>query len=225
MATIQRNFENDICYHVYNRGVEKRIIFLDRNDYERFLEIITYYLYSPTISYSQFLDLSSETKKGYLDSIRKKKRVQVLCYTLMPNHFHLLLKQEINGGISQFLADISNSYTKYFNLKRSRVGSLLQGTFKATVIENGESFLQVSRYIHLNPYTSGKVNWRKKLETYPYSSYRSWIKGVSDSLVDTSVIKRFIDYDKKDYAQFVEAKKNIDPAIGIENMVLEKSLD
>ncbi len=225
MATLQRNFENDICYHVYNRGVEKRIIFLNRNDYERFLDTITYYTYSPAISYSQFLDLSSQIKESYLDSIHKKKRVQVLCYTLMPNHFHLLLKQEIKGGISRFLADISNSYTKYFNLKRSRVGSLLQGTFKATVIENGESFLQVSRYIHLNPYTSSRVNWRRKLETYPYSSYRNWAKGFSDSLVDVSAIKQFIDYDKSDYAQFVEAKKSVDPSIGIENMVLEKSLD
>ena len=225
MATIQRNFENDICYHVYNRGVEKRIIFLDHRDYERFLDTITYYLYSPTISYSHFLSLGSETKKRYLDSIRKKKRVQILCYTLMPNHFHLLLKQEVEQGISQFIADISNSYTKYFNLKRSRVGNLLQGTFKATIIENGESFLQVSRYIHLNPYASSRVNWRKKLDTYPYSSYRNWIKGVSNTLVDVPAIKQFIDYDKKDYTQFVEAKKSVDPSIGIENMVLEKSLD
>lgn len=225
MPTLPRNFENDICYHVYNCGVEKRTIFLNERDYERFLNMLTYYLHLPTISYSQFLSLGTETKKSHLDTIGKKKRVRIMCYALMPNHFHLLLKQETAGGISQFTADISNSYTRFFNLKRSRIGSLLQGTFKSTTIEDGESFLQVSRYIHLNPYVSSRVNWKPKLENYPYSSYRNWIKGESDALVDLSAVKQFIDYDKSDYARFVEAKKSTNPSLGIEKLILEKTLD
>ena len=225
MPTLQRRFENGIFYHVYNCGVERRTIFLNERDYERFLDTIAYYLYSPTIPYSQFLNLRTEIKKSYLEVAQKSKRVRILCYALMPNHFHILIKQEVAEGIRQFIADISNSYTKYFNLKRSRIGNLLQGTFKATSIENSESLLQVSRYIHLNPYASSKVNWRRKLESYPYSSYQNWIRGKDDILADISTVRQFIDYDKDDYAQFVEARKEIDPSLGVENLTLEKSLD
>lgn len=100
-----------------------------------------------------------------------EKLVDIICYCLMPNHFHLLLKQVAENGISKFISQISNSYTKFFNTKNKRIGPLLQGAFKAVLIENDEQLLHVSRYIHLNPVVSGIVN---TLEKYPWSSYQEY---------------------------------------------------
>lgn len=91
----------------------------------------------------------------------------------MPNHFHFLIKQLKEKGISIFLSQLSNSYTKYFNVKYGRIGPLLQGAFKAVRIETDEQLVHVSRYIHLNPVVSGIV---KLPEEYTWSSYQEYIQ-------------------------------------------------
>lgn len=90
----------------------------------------------------------------------------------MPNHFHLLLRQNIDHGVSDLLRKVSNSYTKYFNIKYKRVGPLLQGQFKAVLIENDEQLIHLSRYIHLNPYVAGLVQIP---EDYTWSSYKEFL--------------------------------------------------
>ncbi len=95
----------------------------------------------------------------------------------MLNHYHLLVKQNREGGITEFLGKLSNSYTKYFNTKYNRVGQLFQGEFKAVLIESDEQLMHVSRYIHLNPIASLLV---KDLESYSWSSYLEYL-GLTNS--------------------------------------------
>lgn len=136
-------------YHLYNRGVEKRDIFLGRRDYLRFLETLGYYRKTP-------LPMKlSDFRRGVIklkEIDNQTELVRILCYCLMPNHFHLLVQQMIDGGISQFLRKVSDSYTRYFNTKYERIGSLFQGSFKARLIETDEYLLHLSKYIHRNSF-------------------------------------------------------------------------
>ena len=131
-------FVNDHYYHIYNRGVEKKPIFHTRWDYARFIKTIKYYqLEGPKVKLSRFL--ISQTIRPDPD----KKIVEIICYCLMPNHFHFLIKQSKEGGITEFISKLSNSYTKYFNTKNDRVGPLLQGEFKAVLVETDEQLLHL----------------------------------------------------------------------------------
>jgi len=112
-------------YHVFNRGTEKRDIFLDRKDKERFLTKLIKYL--------------------------EEEQVSLLAFCLMPNHFHLLVKQSSDKAISTFMRKLCTAHSMYFNKRYNRVGPLFQGRFKANLIESEAYLLQVSRYINLNP--------------------------------------------------------------------------
>lgn len=180
-------------YHIFNRGVNKLPIFIGVQDYKRFIKSMLYYqLAGPKPSFSLFSPLSQELDKD-------NKIIEVNCYCLMPNHFHFLLKQTKDGGISEFLRKFSNSYTKYFNTKHNRVGPILQGEFKAVLIESNEQLLHLSRYIHLNPFVSGQT---KNLDEYIWSSYLEYV-GLSDKEVCLKDI--ILDQFKlpQDYKQFV----------------------
>ncbi len=158
-------------YHLYNRGNEKRIIFLGSRDFKRFLLTLFYYQFlGPKTSFSKF----SKQKLIQLNTVGAKKLVEIICYCLMPNHFHLLIRQLQDRGVSTYLSQVSNSYTKYFNTKYKRVGALFQGAFKAVRVETDEQFIHLSRYIHLNPVVSGIA---EKLDDYQWSSYKEYING------------------------------------------------
>ncbi|SRR5258706_13493123 len=109
----------DEYYHVYNRGANKIPIFLQKRDYVRAVELIRFYSYkNPPLRFSKYLKLSLERKQNFMDDLVGHERlVDVICYCLMPNHFHLLLKQVADNGISIFLSNYQNSYTRYFNTK------------------------------------------------------------------------------------------------------------
>lgn len=133
----------------------------------------------------------------------------------MPNHFHFLLRQLKDGGITEFVSKATNSYTKYFNTKHRRIGPLFQGEFKAVPIETEEQLLHVSRYIHLNPFVADLV---KNLDLFPYSSYKNFISPESNNFCVTKPIldffknpdeyKAFID-DHSAYAKELERVKHL----------------
>lgn len=158
-------------YHLFNRGSEKRDIFTQPRDYKRFQKTFYYYQFAgrkPSFSKFAKSDLYSSKPN------QTNKLVEIICYCLMPNHFHFLIRQLKDGGISTFISQLSNSYTKYFNTKYQRIGPLLQGAFKAVLVETDEQLLHLSRYIHLNPVVSGLI---KKLDDYQWSSYLEYING------------------------------------------------
>jgi len=132
----------------------------------------------------------------------------------MPNHFHLLLKQVRDGGITEFMGKVSNSYTKYFNTKYKRRGHLFEERFHSVLIKSDEQLLHVSRYIHLNPYVSKLTN---NLEIFPYSSYLAFIKGVDeigicnpqpvlDLIGGTVKYERFVEEHKEHAVELEELK-------------------
>ncbi len=173
-------FVNDGYYHLFNRGVEKRVIFSNERDYQRFLETLYYYQFSGPKP--QF---STRDRFKTNDFRNNPKIIEIICYCLMPNHFHLLIKQLKDRGIQEFMQKVINSYTKYYNTKHTRVGHLFQGAFKAVSVEHEEQLLHVSRYIHLNPYAGGLTN---HLEEYPYSSYPHYIGLSQDKLCESEIV-------------------------------------
>jgi putative transposase len=138
-----------------------------------------------------------------IKSTPSSKLVDIFCYYLMPSHFHFLVRQTIEGGVSKFMGNFQNSYTKYFNKKNDRDGSLFSDQFKAVLIENDAQLLHVSRYIHLNPFTSGLVKDCSGVFDYPHSSAREYAVGEWESQVcDRSfVLKNFGSIQK--YKDFV----------------------
>ena len=163
-------------YHIYNRGVEKRRIFLDDQDYRVFLHLLKYYL-SPGGKNSPH----PITTTGKLNLVRPRplknfnhQEVQLIAYCLMPNHYHLLLKQITIDGMTKLLRRVATTYSMYFNRRYKRVGYLFQGRYKATRVDDQASLLHLSRYIHLNPRESGMT--RCDLVTYKYSSYPYFLR-------------------------------------------------
>ncbi len=147
----------DEYYHVYNRGVDKRSIVEDQLDVLRFMQsIVEFNVVDPigSIYEKNFSQKKSEgeVKLGSLASKKPAEEVLVefVAYCLNPNHFHFLLKQVADKGIEQFMQRLGTGYTKYFNHRHKRTGSLFQGTFKAIHVEEDEYLLHLSAYINLN---------------------------------------------------------------------------
>lgn len=198
-------FINSGFYHIYNRGVEKRKVFMDNWDYSRFMETLDFYRKSP-----QPQKLSDFRRKviSFKEVEDQKELVKILVYCLMPNHFHLLVQQLVDGGITAFVSNLANSYTRYFNTKHERIGALFQGAFKAKLIETDEYLLQVSKYIHRNPYSL----WQWKNKIYSYSSYRYYLSSEDHPFCDTSFILSYFSKTNPNlsYQSFVEEKSEAD---------------
>lgn len=195
-------------YHIYNRGVEKRNIFLDRWDYLRFLETLDFYRKSP-----QPMKLS-DYRRGVIKFKKignQSETVKIFCFCLMPNHYHLLIQQLSKNGITKFLRKVSDSYTRYFNTKYNRVGPLFQGSFKAKYIDRDEYLLQLSKYIHRNPFPLDM--WEGRV--YPYSSYWNYVSGKKHAFCDIDFILSYFvrSNPERDYQSFVEETSDIDPAL------------
>lgn len=163
-------------YHIYTRGVEKRDIFLDKQDCVVFFHYLRLYL-------SSIEELESQNNPGAriqrFIPLNLSKEIDLLSFSLMPNHIHLQIKQHTKDGIIKFMRRILTSYVMYFNKKYQRIGTLFQSTYKAARIESDMYLLHLSRYIHLNPL---KVN--SAINFIDFSSYlyylghkkASWVK-------------------------------------------------
>jgi len=168
-------FSNGEYYHVYNRGTEKRKVFNLIADYRRFVEGIQ--KFNSRLSVGHLINNGvSIAKPDSADAI-----VEMVAYCLMPNHFHFLLRQISDGGISKFIHKLSTGYTMYFNKRYERTGGLFQGTFKSKHIGDDAYLLHLSRYIHLNALelaaidTIDKKRANDHLKNYCWTSYREYI--------------------------------------------------
>ena len=210
----------DYYYHVFNRGVNRQPIFEGIRSYKRFTNIIRFYNFVDyPLRFSKFLLLSTDQRREIWNRLAGTKTyVDIISYCLMPNHFHMLLKQNESGGISKFISIIQNSYTKYINIKNDRVGHLFQGQFKAVKIDSGEQLLHVSRYIHLNPYSSALVAGSNSLLNYEWSSFKEFVsiqpygickKGIIlNSFKSSDEYRNFV-LDNADYQKNMEAIKHL----------------
>lgn len=166
-------------YHLYNRGTDKRKIFLDTQDHERFISLL--FLCNSGIPLHR-----SDHQGASIEKIFKIERetnlVNIGAYCLMPNHFHLVVHEQTEGGISIFMQKLSTAYTMYFNKRHKRSGSLFEGKFQAQHITKDEHLKYLYAYVHLNQIGIIENEWKEHqiknkkkakefLESYRYSSY------------------------------------------------------
>ena len=186
-------------YHIYNRGVDKRIIFTEPKDYNRFV----YLLYLCNTEKSILVrDLFSDGLSAFevFKFDRGDTIVDIGAYCLMPNHFHILIKEKIDGGISLFMKKLLTAYSMYFNKKSERTGTLFEGRFKASHANNDVYLKYLFSYIHLNPLKMIDHDWKDKLsvsldddnikkylDTYRWSSYVDY---VDSNRIEGKIINR-----------------------------------
>lgn len=177
-----KQYLEDSFYHIYNRGVEKRTIFIDHQDYAVFLNYLKEYL-SPKNEQELQKKLSDpNTSYKEKDKILKLLRLNnfaneiiLLAYCLMPNHFHFFIKQKGSQSIDKFMNSLGTRYTMYFNKRYKRVGSLYQGVYKAVLITTEGQFIYLSKYIHKQALASqGQALQDQALQDQP-SSYFEYI--------------------------------------------------
>lgn len=194
MSTPPRYFQPNMPYHVYNRGNRKSEIFFDSKDYLRFL--------------------------NRLNEYRIQYHVDILCYCLMPNHFHFLLRSKEPLAITGFMLRLCTSYAKYFNTKYHFVGRLFQERFRAKIVDTDEYLTHLSRYIHLNPVSDNLETLcslhstpgveanklRATLRNYCWSSYHDYLNGES-KICSLDQINAYFSktYKQLSYKAFVEA--------------------
>lgn len=181
MSIRKKPFAVDEYYHLYSRGVEKRSIFLEENDYKHFVSL---------------LFLCNSNKSFVFRSIPKKDVenfsfdcgevvTAIGAYCLMPNHFHILIRETMENGISKFMNKLLTSYSMYFNKKYKRTGTLFEGVFQASYVDKDEYLKYLFSYIHLNPIKLVQFDWKDVginnpakaknfLMKYKYSSYLSY---------------------------------------------------
>lgn len=184
------NFENNQFYHVYNRGNNKRPIFLDRFDLQRFIQGIVEFNCEEPIG-SIFENAFREPKLGSLAS--KPRLVDVVAYCLNPNHFHLILKQQVDDGVSKFMHRQGTGYTKYFNEKYKNSGSLFQGPYKAIHVDSNEYLLHLSAYVNLNSEAHNRSidNQEENKTILSISSWQEYVTGTSGLCNKDIILSQF----------------------------------
>lgn len=215
-------FVNGGYYHVLNRGVDKRDIFLNRQDMERFLQSMQEFNTADPIGSIYEAQIRKKNKNGNLVSKLGKFKddsniVNFICYCLNPNHYHLILKQLVNRGIEKFMQRLALGYSKYFNLKNKRSGTLFQGPYKATHIDSDAYLLYVSAYVNLNHKVHGSENILYK------SSWGEYCQGINkemDICEKDIILNQFPNIEKyKTFAE--ESLKFIRQRKELEKLLLE----
>ncbi|GMQ95502.1 MAG: hypothetical protein BMS9Abin13_619 [Patescibacteria group bacterium] len=201
-------FAPEEVYHLYGRGNDKQKLFLDKRDWIRFLFLILYLqshlpLYHATSAVNNF---KKNGKFGVSRKMRTKilesRGVELVSFVLMPNHFHLVVRELKEGGISEYMQKVLMAYAKYFNAKYKRSGHVFQGPFGATHVASNEQLLHLSAYIHRNPREMSE--WRNKEHTYTWSSYQDctgknrWGELLKNDIIieqftDSNTYKKFVD--------------------------------
>jgi len=211
-------FANGEYYHIFNRGVDRRNVFLDAKDYQRFLlsmDLLNDEEDGLMIEWRNYKNANQGAKLNDFLKLGFRKRdhlVKIIAYCLNPNHYHFILRQVKDKGIEKFMHKIGTSHTKYFNKKNKRSGSLFQGKFKAVHIDSNEYLLYLSVYVNKNNFIHGY----NKDDSWPYSSLANYLGKREDKLVNKDVIlKQFeniTQYEEflKNNALYLKEKKEIE---------------
>ena len=192
--------------HICNRGVEKRKIFLDKNDYSRFRDNL--FLLNNIKG-----KIRSREKDVRNIDVKQEKLVEILKWSLLPNHYHLLVYEIVDGGILEFTKRLGNAYTKYFNTKyKGRSGYLFQNKAQIIKIQDNAQFLYLPFYIDLNPLDLQFINWknhrpnkneaRKFLRSYDWSSYQDYFaNGSTNLIINKDLFYRLFDFRLENYEE------------------------
>jgi len=210
IETMEQNF-----YHTLNRGVDKRDIFLDKQDYLRFVHDLYELNNEDRVETTSRVFQADPSITNNAIRRERKMIVDILAFCLMPNHYHLLLSPRIKNGVPIFMQKINMGYSKYFNQKYKRVGTLFQGRYKGVLITNNTHFLHLPFYIHFNPLDLSYPEWRENkisspkkalefLESYRWSSHLDYL-GTKNfpSVLNTQPLMEIFG-NSKDYRKLVE---------------------
>lgn len=194
---------NDQIYHIYSKSIAKYCIFRSENDFQRIKDTLRYYLNLETpCKYSSFNQLSDEFRQSV--SLGTKKRTELIAYCIMPTHIHLVLKQLLDNGITDYMGTVLKSYSKYFNKKYERKGPLWENRFKNILIESDEQLLHLTRYLHLNPVSAGIAD---SPEQWEHSSYNEYC--CKDTIrKEMCVYNSYINMSPAEYKAFVIERKD-----------------
>ncbi len=175
----RRNFIKGYFYHIYNRGANKGKVFWDIDDYRTFIDILAYYLVFPLgkpMSILNRIENKVSAIKNKVPNLVEDISIKLCAYCLMPNHFHLILKQHGDpsdkSGVTNLMRRMTITYSMYIKKKYDRSGTLFQGKFKNVFVETDGQLQQLSKYIHKNP---TEIQGSEPLNRYRYSSYRCFI--------------------------------------------------
>ena len=218
----RKTYVEDSYYHIYNRGVEKRLIFLDKQDYGVFLSYLKEYLLPKDEKELERRLADPNTSYKERDKILKLLRlnnfadeITLLAYCLMPNHFHFFVKQKSALSIDKFMNSLGTRYTKYFNAKYKRVGALCQGVYKAVLIDNETYFIYLSKYIHKQALSSPSEAWEAKNQPSSYSEYLGERK--TEWVHPEEILKLFSkSISSLSYRSFVEETENPEDILNFE---------
>ena len=206
VKNVLKEYRADSYYHIYNRGVNKAKIFKNSIDHKTFLQFLKIYL---SLRDKITLQNSIETVNNWQerDKIVRLLRlnnfaeeIDLLAYCLMPNHFHLLVKQKSTTAIQSFMRSLLSKYSMYFNITHSRSGPLFEGRYKAVLVKSEEQLVHLSRYIHLNP--------KEKAITWKFSSLSNYLGQINQTWVKPAEILSLFSKEKPNssYSSFINQK-------------------
>lgn len=222
-----KEFVPDSYYHLYNRGVEKRTIFVDEQDRAVFLSYLKTYLLPKDEDALHAVLSNPESSSREKDAALKALRLNnfadsftLLAYCLMPNHFHFLVKQTEGMTIDRFMQSFCTRYSLYFNRKYHRVGPLFQGLYKAVRVTTDEQLLHLSRYIHRNPIALASQG--STLQSYTYSSYPQYLGFTRVEWIQTwGILGYYPKSGNRGYQEFVEGPSSGDGATLIAKYIID----
>jgi putative transposase len=204
-------------YHILNRGVEKREVFCNKDNYFRFAHnIADFNTTDKVLPYvnrrNKYQNRSKNQKNQPIGGATANRLVDVLCWAMLPNHPHIMVQEKTKGGASEFSRKLFGGYTSYFNEQNERNGVLFQGRSKIILVEEQKHYLYLHFYIHLNPLDLFQPNWRggrikniKKamrfLEKYKWSSYPEIVgkRNLSRPSVNRELFFELFDTNEKRY--------------------------
>ena len=182
----------DKIKHVVNRGVDKRVIFNDSQDYLRFIHDMFEFNDEESVNSTLYKFKKSNNpeisviRRRNIEKMPRKRLVDILAFCLMPNHYHLLLTPRKENAVPKFMKKLNMGYARYFNTKNTRSGALFEGRYRSVDITEQAHFLYVPFYIHLNPLDLHTPSWRNGLiqnsgealnflEDYRWSSFPDYV--------------------------------------------------
>lgn len=221
MATYKIILATGEFYHIFNKTVASEDIFKSRYNLNRALELVDFYRFKPSLSFSNFKSLPQEERKKTLEQIYSLvSLVEIFTFAFMPNHYHFLLRQLEDGGINFFISNFQNALAKFYNLKFKRKGSLFCHSFERVRVESDEQFIHLSRYIHLNPVTAYLIKM-EELENQLGTSFMDYMGKRSLPFVSKEVLMSHFKNPEK-YRQFVEDQEDYQKELQrIKNLISE----
>jgi len=211
-------------YHIYNRGIDKRVIFKSIHDYQRFMMLSYVANNTDVLKLDNLINILHKKYEEIFDIKRDKQLVSIGAWCLMGNHFHLLVRQEVDGGMTKFMRKLGTGYSMYFNKKYQRQGALFGGPFKSKLIGVDDNYMRhLFGYIHLNPLDIKFSGWEDDLkhinrkdakaflESYRYSSYQDLLgeKRIEGKLINTEAFPEYFKTTDS-FKEFVENYLSMD---------------